>query len=180
MAEGQHQLVEHEKGSSGRMVGWGCIGCRWQIAAPVSRLEAAKLHDVAVGKTEHEHEGWMLEGSYAGKVCQACGVLVEPNWPEHAKLEALNGENEVVGRFIEWLNEQNIVLATEMEGSTRVEFKSTGPDGAVREESDRVDVAYWPVNKTTETWLSEYFGIDQRKLSLEKDDMLRKMMEGQG
>jgi len=129
-------------------------------------------------KVLHQHEQWQLrEGADdRGLYCAACGELAEPRYPEHEKLRALEGKNDVVGEFLEWLGQQGYLIAKEREGSTRVEFEVAEPYGS-RWESGRVDVAYWPEQRSTQAWLSAYFGIDEQKLSLEKDEMLRRIRE---
>jgi DNA polymerase III epsilon subunit-like protein len=69
-------------------------------------------------------------------------------YPEHEKLKALNGANQIVGNFIEWLYEQHIDLA-KWDGDS-----------------------LYPINKSRDDLLAEHFGIDRNVLEQEKQAML--------
>lgn len=68
--------------------------------------------------------------------------------PEHQKLKDLNGANQIVGDFIEWLSENGYVIA--------------------QYEGNRL----WPVTKSRDTLVAEHFGIDQKRLDAEKEQVL--------
>lgn len=77
------------------------------------------------------------------------------DYPEHKKLKALNGANQIVGDFIEWLGEQGLVIAhypTLESGAQSVNLHWCG--------------------KSRDTLLAEHFGVDQSKLDEEKDKIL--------
>lgn len=68
--------------------------------------------------------------------------------PEHQKLKDLNGANQIVGDFIEWLSDNGMVIA-QYEGSR-----------------------LWPVTKSRDTLIAEHFGIDPKRLDTEKQQVL--------
>lgn len=82
------------------------------------------------------------------------------DYPEHEKLTALNGANDTVGDFITWLRENNMVIC--------------GWD----EDWDG-DLTYNPTFKRTETLIAEFFGINERTLENEKQQMLDEMRAAQ-
>ncbi len=71
------------------------------------------------------------------------------DYPEHEKLKALNGANNIVGDFISWLSEQGIQLAR----------------------WDKFDELH-PINDSIESLLANFFGIDRNILEQEKQAML--------
>lgn len=87
-------------------------------------------------------------------------------YPEHDKLMALNGENQTLGLFLEWL-QQRVVFADyhehtdwcydEWEDAPNCELSEGTP---------------YPVHRSIQDWLAEYYGIDQNKLEDEKRQML--------
>ncbi|HIH2744847.1 TPA: hypothetical protein ACYLN4_000513 [Burkholderia lata] len=74
---------------------------------------------------------------------------------EHQKLTDLNGANQVVGDFIEWLSENGFVIA--------------------QYEGNRL----WPITKSRDTLIAEHFGIDQTRLDAEKEQMLNEFRAAQ-
>lgn len=72
-----------------------------------------------------------------------------PLLPEHQKLKDLNGRNETVGDFIEWLNDNGLVIA-EHDKSSRL----------------------WPTMKSRDTLIANFFEIDTKKLEAEKRQIL--------
>lgn len=70
-------------------------------------------------------------------------------YPEHEKLQALKGANQTVGEFLEWLEEDNVILSKWGEGD-----------------------ALFPIYKSKEDLIAGFFGIDQNKLEAEKRQML--------
>lgn len=71
-------------------------------------------------------------------------------YPEHEKLKALGGKNDVVGRFIEWLRESGYEICA---------LSKDGRD-------------FEPLHRSTEQLLADHFDIDVKKLNAEKDAML--------
>jgi len=80
-------------------------------------------------------------------------------YPEHEKLKALGGKNDVVGRFIEWLRECGYEICTLSDDQPRT-YRERGL------------AVFVPVHKSTEQLLAEHFEIDTKKLNAEKDAML--------
>lgn len=73
------------------------------------------------------------------------------NTPEHDKLAKIQDKSQVIGEFIEWLGEKwDIYLGHDV----------GGVDDLIR--------AYEPL----QTYLADFFEIDQQKLAEEKDGML--------
>ena len=68
--------------------------------------------------------------------------------PEHQKLKDLNGANQIVGDFIEWLGDNGMVIAAY--------------------EDNRL----WPVTKSRDNLIAEHFGIDTKRLDAEKQQVL--------
>lgn len=77
------------------------------------------------------------------------------DYPEHDKLKALNGDNEKIGVFLEWLRSKGYTIC------------------AMNEAEDWVP-AYWiePEMKGIQGVIASYFGIDRDKLEDEKSQML--------
>jgi hypothetical protein len=72
------------------------------------------------------------------------------DYPEHEKLRSLNGTNQVIGEFIDWLeDEKDIWLCS--------------PDGPS---------SFWPCHTPIQDLMAEFFDIDQDKLEEEKLAML--------
>lgn len=77
-------------------------------------------------------------------------------YPEHKKLEALNGDNDTVARFLEWLSENDYAI-------TSVEEEEPQP------------LLY----RSVTSWLSEYFEINPAKIAAEKDAMIEEIRQAQ-
>lgn len=73
-------------------------------------------------------------------------------YPEHEKLQALDGQNQCLGEFLEWLSNQGYVICVCR--------------------TQRIDDVYMPAYKPISRWLAEYFGIDEVKLENEKRAMI--------
>lgn len=71
-------------------------------------------------------------------------------YPEHEKLKALGGENQIVGYFIDWLGENGFVIA----------------------EYDEITSRLYPARLARDRLLAKHFEIDLDKLNDEKDAML--------
>jgi hypothetical protein len=77
------------------------------------------------------------------------------DYPEHEKLKALNGANQIVGDFIEWLGENGYVIA----------------------QYDHLDRLVWN-GKRRDALIAEHFEIDEEKLEEEKCAMLESFRNG--
>jgi hypothetical protein len=75
-------------------------------------------------------------------------------YPEHEKLRALDGRNQAVGCFIEWLQVKGYVIAR---------YKNI---------HGFMDEQLVPDTSGIQDLIAEYFGIDQDKLEQEKRKML--------
>lgn len=78
-----------------------------------------------------------------------------PEYPEHEKLAALDGANNTVGRFLEWLEEEGIVLCK-------------------WHDDDKIHPHY----ETKEDMIARHFDIDPNKLESEKQAMLDSIRGG--
>lgn len=92
--------------------------------------------------------------------CESFAVVPKPEYPEHDKLTKLNGANQHVGDFLEWLGEQGITLCTRYDGPRG--------EGAYHDE-------LVPHHRNREELIAAHFGIDRNKLEKEKRVMLEKL-----
>lgn len=72
-------------------------------------------------------------------------------YPEHEKQSKILGKSAIIGEFLEWLDEHEMVIA-----------------GYDRDE-------YYRINKSIIELLAEYFEIDLKKIELEKRQMLEEI-----
>lgn len=72
-------------------------------------------------------------------------------YPEHEKLRALGGANQIIGDFLDWL------------GTTGYSICAW----------DEEECGYRPTRNRIIDWIGTYFDIDPAKLSNEKDKMIR-------
>lgn len=78
----------------------------------------------------------------------------EPLYPQHYRLEDLEGENDAVGAFIQWLDSEGYIIAQ-------------------CNEDDRLV----PAMRTVQQWLADYYDIDLKELDKEKRQMVERMRE---
>jgi hypothetical protein len=79
-------------------------------------------------------------------------------YPEHEKLDIIKDKSQVIGEFLEWLeNEKEHYICY---------YEDNDPD-----EHD----GYYPINEDNDDLLAEFFNIDRKKLEEEKDKMLEEM-----
>lgn len=76
-------------------------------------------------------------------------------YPQHDALKALNGANQTVGDFIEWLGRNSMAICARHKPTSDNEWQE-----------------YWPTYTTRDALIAEFFEIDERELSREKDRML--------
>ena len=105
-------------------------------------------------------------------------------YPEHNKLHAVRDRSEAIGEFLEWLRGQRVNLMVwrediedtmpcsnwnciggEVRGKPCPFCNGTGQTTYMRKE-------WWPLGKTIEGILAEYFDVDLDKLEAEKRAML--------
>lgn len=88
-------------------------------------------------------------------------------YPEHDKLTAIAPESQIIGEFLEWINQEcSIFLA-------RVYTFKDGPNEAMRTE-----MAPWMGQ--TEDLLAQFFKIDRDALMKEKSEMLHSLRIANG
>jgi hypothetical protein len=78
-------------------------------------------------------------------------------YPEHEKLQALGGKNNLIAEFLDWLDEHELTICQWSGGSRG---------------------SYNPTFKSKERLLGEFFEIDVDELSREKDRMVDAMRGG--
>jgi hypothetical protein len=89
-------------------------------------------------------------------------MKIMSSFPQHDKLMKLNGANNIVGGFIEWLGENGYTIC---EASTherrRYEFGGQ----------------YMPTRTNRNQFIANFFEIDADELSREKDRMLEDFLQ---
>lgn len=86
-------------------------------------------------------------------------------YPEHEKLRSLNGSNQVVGEFIEWIQHQGYVFAK----YERMKFDNIFNNGT------HCHVVLSPHYINIPGLLEQFFEIDSSILETEKRQMLDEM-----
>lgn len=106
----------------------------------------------------------------------------EEMYPEHVKLQKIVDKSQAIGAFLDWLQTSEGVHLTVRDdrGFCGIPYDYTDDEGNQFVEVEEEDYAYKPVNRTIEEWLALYFGIDQRKISQEKAEMLEHLRAGLG
>lgn len=82
-------------------------------------------------------------------------------YPESEKAYAVREQSQVVGEFIDWLQEQ---------GYSICEYRDAGFIIGSHKE-------LMPTRKTIEQWLCEFFKIDQQKYEQEKEQMAMELAD---
>jgi len=106
-------------------------------------------------------------------------------YPECEKLSAVSGESNKIGAFLDWLNEQHIVLADYQEHCDHIESRCAGERCDMDHEigswacgKDCEDYAptsgnqLFPIRKPIESLLANYFEIDLAKVEKERRQIL--------
>lgn len=91
-------------------------------------------------------------------------------YPEHERLAALQGQNETIGEFIEWLGGKGYEICQRHHHSKGCYDGDFLLCGYQKEE-------FQPTQKSVETWIAEYFKIDKKKFEQEKSQMLGVLRE---
>lgn len=76
-------------------------------------------------------------------------------YPEHEKLKALGGQNQLIGDFLEWLQINNYTICAWNDRRNRGE--------------------YIPSRNNINAWIGEFFEIDENVLEKEKLQMLEQI-----
>lgn len=113
-----------------------------------------------------------------------------PEYPEHDKLKAISEQSQTIGEFLDFgLPKQNLALYEfvtydcecswcERGQGHRSPMHTAAERDTMFDENDRrihdaVQISTWhPTHRTIQKILAEHFGIDQRKIDDEKDQML--------
>lgn len=74
-------------------------------------------------------------------------------YPEHEKLNKIADKSQVIGEFLEYLQDEKRYLLCELVCETK----------------------YYPVHVSIQDLLADFFGIDQKKLEKEKREMLEEI-----
>lgn len=77
----------------------------------------------------------------------------EQEYPEHEKMTQVTNESHIIGQFLEYLNEQGIVL------------------GKYDEQGQHI----WPHRQPINERLAEYFNIDLKVIEQEKQQMIQEL-----
>lgn len=105
----------------------------------------------------------LIEKKQAPKDLNGLDADLKAKYPEHAKLHAVKEHSQAVGSFLMWLQDER---------SPRV-ILELNPNDLVNEDDE--PVSYDPDWNRVEKLLAEYFNIDQKKISAEKDAMVEDM-----
>lgn len=102
--------------------------------------------------------------------CASCGSsrhysesCPDREYPEHVKVRAVQSESRLLGRFLEWLNENEYSICE-----------------AYKNPRSFREGEYVPLVMPIETMLAKYFEIDLTKLEQEKQLMLDRIREANG
>jgi hypothetical protein len=101
-----------------------------------------------------------IVGNSGEKVLVTHYSTCEPRFPELAKeVEAKAAGSQAIGEFLEWLQEQGIVLAEYHEGTDSL-YVATRPRGKLE-------------------FIAEFFGIDSKKAEAERQQLLAEFVASQ-
>lgn len=84
-------------------------------------------------------------------------------YPEHERMAAVKGRSQVIGEFLDWLSGRGTVLA-EWSHETCI-----GADGKERVGTEDL---LFPVHRSIQQWLADYFEIDPVLIEKEKRAMI--------
>lgn len=96
-------------------------------------------------------------------------------YPEHEKLKRIKDKSEAIGDFLEWLRYERGLTVCDRHRHSDGCYTDTMTDeyGSYRTMICNLrDGDLLPISLSTETLLAEYFEINLRRLSEEKDTML--------
>jgi hypothetical protein len=77
------------------------------------------------------------------------------DYPEHDKLKSVQTDSQIIGNFLQWLEEKHWVICERSQ-----------------ERRGWIDPAWMPVDRTIERMLAEYLEIDLVRLETEKRAIL--------
>ena len=118
------------------------------------------------------------------------------NYPEHDKLSKISDESQLVGEFIDWLQDKGYTICKFQEAGTNgepyripateedidaLEFRWERDDaragGILNPAYESWGDHFFPIHRGIQSWLAEFFGIDQEKLEDEKRQMLERLRQ---
>lgn len=79
-------------------------------------------------------------------------------YPEHTRLSAIHDKSQAIGEFLEWLGDN---------GYSICEFQ----EARSIDHPDATD-GFYPLHRSIQSWLAQYFQIDPAKIEREKRQML--------
>lgn len=82
--------------------------------------------------------------------------MIIKTYPEHERMSAIVEKSQCIGEFLEWLNDVKRYRICERTGGF---------------------VSFYPINKSVENLLAEFFGIDLNKIEQEKREMLEEIRD---
>lgn len=129
---------------------WPDDWARFERALTDAQGWPARYANIAEVRGEHREQ----ERQRYEEAKRKANEAFEATYPEHVKMTAIEGKNQIVGEFLDWLNEQPGVSICQWE------------------EFDDGPAAFMPSRKSINEWLAAYFEIDLKALMKEKDAML--------
>lgn len=91
------------------------------------------------------------------------------SYPEHKKIKALNGQNNVIGQFLEWLlDETDYIIADYVHNDWCESLKDNDAICNCR-------MQLVPTHKSHEQIIAEYFNINLKAFEKEKQIMLEEI-----
>lgn len=85
-------------------------------------------------------------------------------YPEHEKLKKVSELSNEIGTFLDWMRGEDVSFCEYVEGHED-DFGDWMPSG------------FYPLRKSIEQWLADYFEIDLNKIADEKDQMIAELRE---
>jgi hypothetical protein len=90
-------------------------------------------------------------------------------YPEHEKLEKIMDKSQVVGEFIEWLMYIKDMHISEYHEHSDICYEDGERICGMSENN------LYPISEKADDLLAEFFGIDQKKITEEKEAMYQEM-----
>jgi hypothetical protein len=99
-------------------------------------------------------------------------ALWDREFPLHVKVKSLEDVSRTCGELLDWLNETKNYHITTYHEHTDACYE----DG--KRTCQMYEELLYPVNRTTESLLFEFFGINKGAFNAEKDRMVRELKDG--
>ncbi len=97
------------------------------------------------------------------------------DYPEHDKLQALEGKNQAVGDFMEWLQDEKKVQFSVFAEVCIYCDSLADAEGDCECRENHFHAGEIPFHFCLTDLLAEFFEIDQKQLCVEKDAMYREL-----